>query len=322
MPAPLSFSVVICAYTEKRWDDLIRVVESVQHQSLPPKEIILVIDHNEILLERAITFFQGIKVIENSCANGLAGARNSGTASALGDVVAFIDDDASADLNWLAELNKGYYSANVLGVGGAISPIWSAARPGWFPDEFNWVVGCTYRGMPQANGKVRNLIGCNMSFRKEVFEGLGGFRLGRVASLSLGQDNDETEYCIRLRQHWPQAELIYRSSAVVRHQVTPQRSTRRYFLRRCFSEGISKARLSLLVGFGRGTASERTYVTKTLPGSILRIISHALPAFDLKNLEQVNAIVIGLVSTVAGYVVGSLLLVRSPKFLSSEASNH
>jgi hypothetical protein len=39
-------SVVICAYTEERWEQLKRAVASLQHQSITPREILVVIDHN------------------------------------------------------------------------------------------------------------------------------------------------------------------------------------------------------------------------------------------------------------------------------------
>jgi len=45
-------SVIICAYTEDRWNDLISAVESVRQQTLPATEIIIVIDHNPDLLKR------------------------------------------------------------------------------------------------------------------------------------------------------------------------------------------------------------------------------------------------------------------------------
>ena len=49
---PVQVSVIICAYTEARWTHLQYCVESVWRQTLPAKEIILVIDHNDALLAR------------------------------------------------------------------------------------------------------------------------------------------------------------------------------------------------------------------------------------------------------------------------------
>ena len=310
MANPENFSVVICAYTEKRRDSLARAVESVKNQTLPPLEIILVVDHNPALLTLAKTTFQGVTVIENSNSRGLSGARNSGIAAARGDIIAFIDDDAVAEPDWLAQLSAGYPAAGVEGVGGLITPEWISPRPKWFPAEFYWVVGCSYRGMPEKTGPVRNLIGCNMSFRREVFDTIGDFRIGRVGALSIGQENDETEFCIRLHRRWPEAVLLYRPEAVVHHEVTKGRSTRRYFRRRCFSEGLSKARLSGQVGLDKGTSTERSYVLKTLPAGLIRSLVRNIKPFDFKSLEQVSAVLVGLAATLTGYLAGSLEMLK------------
>ena len=45
-PFAQDISVVICAYTEDRWDDLVAAVASVQGQSESPREIVVVVDHN------------------------------------------------------------------------------------------------------------------------------------------------------------------------------------------------------------------------------------------------------------------------------------
>src|SRR5260370_41590387 len=94
-------SVIICAYTEKRWDDLVAAVESIQHQRTPPREIIVVIDHNSGLLSRVQENLPGVIAIENHEPKGLSGARNSGAKVAQGAVVAFLDDDAIARPDWI-----------------------------------------------------------------------------------------------------------------------------------------------------------------------------------------------------------------------------
>ena len=82
-------SVVICAYTEDRWDDLVAAVESVQRQSVPPLEVIVVIDHNPDLLERVRAHIPSVVAVENREQRGLSGARNSGIAVAQGVVVPY-----------------------------------------------------------------------------------------------------------------------------------------------------------------------------------------------------------------------------------------
>jgi hypothetical protein len=297
-------SVVICAHTEERWDQLERAVESVQNQTLIAREILVVIDHNPALADRAYRRLSTIRVIENTQQHGISGARNSGIASARGAIIAFLDDDAIAAPDWLEQLLAGYSSPNVLGVGGAIEPQWHSGRPRWFPEEFDWVVGCTYRGMPRQAAPVRNLIGCNMSFRRDVFAQVGGFRdqIGRVGARPSGCD--ETELCIRLRQRLPHALLLYTPLARVQHCVPAARAGWGYFSARCLLEGRSKALVARLVGAGAGSATERTYTLRTLPRGVARGLFDALVRCDLSGLARASAIALGLAITIVGYLQG------------------
>src|SRR6266568_2992580 len=138
IPAQTAYdiSVIICAYTEDRWNDLVAAIWSVQQQTLPPEEIIVVIDHNPGLLKRAREQLPGTIVMENIEAQGLSGARNSGIAVARSQIVAFLDDDAIAAPDWIERLIVCYTDPHVVGVGGKIEPLWIGMRPSWFPDEF------------------------------------------------------------------------------------------------------------------------------------------------------------------------------------------
>src|SRR5262245_11775286 len=104
----LDVSVVICAYTEKRWDDLVAAVASVQQQSLSPRETIVVIDHNPALLDRVRAHMPDVIAAENTETRGLSGARNSGIAASRSSIIAFLDDDAIAMPDWLEQLIAGY----------------------------------------------------------------------------------------------------------------------------------------------------------------------------------------------------------------------
>lgn len=299
-------SVIICAYTEQRWDDLIAVVASLQQQTRRPEEIIVVIDHNEALYSRALQQFPDIQVVRNTQQKGLSGARNSGIVYASGAVIAFIDDDATADAQWLETLLHCYSHQEIMGAGGQVSPLWLADHPGWFPEEFQWVVGCTYRGMPETSAPVRNLIGCNMSFRREVFETMGAFRtdIGRVDTLPVGCE--ETELCIRVNQHYPGRYILYEPRAIVHHRVPGMRGTWRYFFLRCYSEGISKALIGHYIGSKDGLSTEISYTLKTLPRGVIRGVRDALLRGDVSGLGRSAAIVTGLLVTTVGYLVGNL----------------
>jgi glycosyltransferase involved in cell wall biosynthesis len=301
-----NISVIMCAYTERRWDDMVAAIHAVQCQSVAPLEILLVIDHNLALAERARTAFPEVTVLENREARGLSGARNTGLAAARGEIIAFIDEDAVAAPDWLQHMSSGYDDPSVLGVGGAIEPWWPAERPSWFPDEFDWVVGCTYRGMPVATSPVRNLIGCNMSFRREVFTSVGGFRsgIGRIGTLPVGCE--ETELCIRARQRWPERSFLYDPRVRVRHRVTPERATWSYYWSRCYAEGLSKALVARFVGANDGLASERTYTLRVLPAGVFRAIAACVTRGDIAGLGRAAAIVAGLAITTFGYLRGSI----------------
>jgi GT2 family glycosyltransferase len=299
-----SFAVLICAYTLDRWEDLVAAVAAVQSQTRPASQLIVVIDHNPALFQRATRSFTGATVLENTEARGLSGARNTGIRAARAEVIAFMDEDAVPAPEWLDWLNDGYDDAQVLGVGGAIEPLWSEGRPRWFPAEFDWVVGCTYRGMPVTAAQVRNLIGCNMSFRRELFATLGGFRdgIGRIGTHPVGCE--ETELCIRAGRLWPKGILRYQPQARVAHRVPPQRATWRYFWSRCFYEGRSKAIVAALAGKSVGLATERAYTFHTLPRGVAQGLRDALLRRDVSGLGRALAIAAGLLITTAGYVSG------------------
>lgn len=315
-------SVVICAYTEERWQDLVDAVASLYHQTVLPHEIIVVIDNNSSLFARASGHFRGlpgrelsgrelsgeqlITVLENREQPGLSGARNTGIASATGEIIAFLDDDALAAHDWVEALVKGFVDPTVVGVGGAIVPMWESGRPRWFPKEFDWVVGCTYRGMPEESAPVRNLIGANMAFRRELFDTVGGFRsgVGQVGNSMLRCD--DTEFCIRVGQRWPQRHLLYFPTALVYHHVPANRARWHYFRTRCYTEGLAKALVANLVGTQDGLSSEWHYTLQTLPSGLLNGIRTTLRTADLSGLGQAFAITSGLLLTTIGYVIGRL----------------
>ena len=308
IPVAPDISVVICAYSEERWHDLLAAVESILQQTLPPGEIILVIDHNPGLLKQVQEHIPGVVVVKNMDARGLSGARNSGIAVAKGQVVAFLDDDAVATPDWLAAINEEFTDPQVLGIGGPVMPLWLDKTPAWLPKEFYWVVGCTYRGMPESTQAIRNPIGANMAFRREVFETVGGFRsgIGRVGTLPVGCE--ETELCIRARQQWPGRIFLYQLGATVLHRIPSSRTHWRYFCSRCYAEGLSKAVVAQYVGIKDALASEYTYTIQALPRGVIHSLKDALLYHDLTGFARAGAIVVGLVVTTAGYLIESVLL--------------
>ncbi|HYP39655.1 MAG TPA: glycosyltransferase [Chloroflexia bacterium] len=310
-------SVVICAYAEERWNDLAAAIQSVSDQVERPGEIIVVIDHNPQLLRRVSAHFPDVVTLENKEERGASGARNTGVAYAKGAIMAFLDDDATAEPDWLVHLLKAHRNPRVLGVGGELEPEWAGDPPKWFPEEFKWVVGCSYRGLPERAAPIRNLIAANMSVRRDAFEALGGFRSG-FGNIGKRLGCEETELCIRARQRWPKSVWLYEPQARVHHKVPAARSTWAYFRSRCYDEGLIKALVSRLVGSQDGLASERAYVVRTLPTGVAINLWGALRHRDVNRLLRAGAIVAGLAFTTLGYLKASLSSALTQRALSNE----
>lgn len=306
----LRVSVVICVYTEDRWEDILAAVDSVRGQSRPAYETLLVVDHNPELLRRLTERYADtgeVRVLANAGPRGLSAGRNTGIAAAGGDILAFLDDDAVAEQDWLRRLTGPYADPAVLAVGGRTLPVWaSGRRPAWFPEEFDWVVGCYYRGLPPGRARVRNVLGGNASFRREAFELAGGFTTG------IGRDGDtrplgceETELCIRLSAARPEAVLLLEDRAVIHHKVPAGREEFGYFRRRAYAEGISKALVTRSVGSRAGLETERRYTTRVLPAGVARGLRDALLGRP-GGAGRAGAIAAGLAAAACGYAVGTV----------------
>jgi glucosyl-dolichyl phosphate glucuronosyltransferase len=306
-------SVVICAYTTERWQLLRQAVWSVEQQLaddgsgsepiLGEVEIIVVIDHSDELLDAARTEWPQHRVVPNLERRGLSGARNTGVRIAAGELVAFLDDDASAEPHWLARLARHFDDPSVWGAGGYVEPRFVDGEPGWLPAEFGWVVGCSYRGQPTTVRDVRNPIGASMIFRRDAFALVGDFRdgMGRVGTIPLGCE--ETEFAIRVRAQG--GRVVHDPAARVRHTVPHERARWRYFVRRCWAEGLSKAAVVDLSGADEGLASERAYVRRVLPRAVIRSLGRVVAGPRRGSaVGRATAIVVGSVVTAAGFARG------------------
>jgi glycosyltransferase involved in cell wall biosynthesis len=303
-------SVVICAYTEDRWADILAAVSSVRAQSRPALETLLVVDHNAALLDRLAKEYKevpDVRVLANAGPRGLSAGRNTGIAAGRGEVIAFLDDDAVAERDWLAYFAAAYADPAVMAVGGRTEPVWaSGRRPAWFPEEFDWVVGCTYRGLPPGRVRVRNVLGGNASFRRAAFDAAGGFATG------IGRDGDrrplgceETELCIRLTRARPDAVLLIDDRAVIHHRVPAPREHFAYFRTRTYAEGLSKALVARSVGAQKGLESERRYATRVLPAGVARGLRDALLTRP-GGAARAGAIVAGVLTAAGGYALGTV----------------
>ncbi len=307
-PGQLDITVVICAYTEARWPLTQASLASVLAQDPPPNQLLLVVDHNAALAERARREYPRLTVVESDEEPGLSGSRNCGLREAACGVTVFLDDDAAARPGWLSALVGPYSDARVVATGGSVFPVWPAARPPrWLPPEFYWVVGCSYRGLPEETGPVRNPIGASMSMRTAPTRAVGGFysAVGRVGVKPRGCE--ETELSIRLSASLPGSLIIYVPESGVDHTVSRERVTFGYFVRRNWHEGQSKAMVVRLAGADAGLERERRHVLAVLPRAILNELRRAVTG-EPSAAARAGATVVGVAAAASGYVVAAARL--------------
>lgn len=304
--------MIICAFADERLELTVSAVDGVLQQEPAPREVFVVVDHNEPLAEHLRDRLPSeVVVIPNEGDQGLSSGRNTAIRRATADVIAFLDDDAVPHRHWLARLLAAFGDPTVVGAGGWTLPVWEDHQPDWFPATFLWVVGCSYEGQPET-GRVRNPFGGNMAFRRAAFERVGLFdtQIGRLGSMPVGCE--ETELCIRAAREIPGAQFVMVGGATIDHWVPQVRGEPRYLVRRCYYEGISKALVRTL-GDARSLDTERAYVTRALPLEMIRslrtlITGPARPA----AAGRIAAVLVGLAAAVAGYAYGSVRFLRTP----------
>jgi GT2 family glycosyltransferase len=287
-------SVVVACYTEDRFDGIRRALESVRKQSLEPRTVVVAVDNNESLADRLRAEFDWVTVVLNQGDRGSSATRNRGVESVKTSITAFLDDDETADEDWLLELSQPFTEQTVVGTGGTYEAVWARGKPSWFPDEFAWVVGGSYLGMPTETQEVRNVWAGNMAVRTAAFRALGGFRaeFGKHQGVYVPED---TDLCIRLTAA-NEGRWIYVPAAVVDHAVPTDRASLRFFVSRCFSEGRGKVLMSRGLGSSAVLAMEHAYV-KTSVRAAARHFARRSPS----EMLQGTVILLGLASAGAGY---------------------
>jgi len=300
--ATLRTSVIICAFTLDRWTLLSQAVQSVVDQIRQPFEVFLVIDHNREMYEQCATMLPplaagcewDLRVVENRFNTRLGGARTTAAELATGDVLVFLDDDASAEPTWLERIMKNYDASGVVAVGGPPVARYEASRPRWLPHECNWIFGCAYRGLPERRGPIDHLIGANMSIRRDVLISWGGFQ---------SDNHDDMDMSHRAIHAYGGSSVIYDPTAIVHHFVPNSRLTWTYFWRRCFF--VNKGKVAAFRGMGEASnlKAEFRFVARSLSRG-LASEGRELMRGDLYAIARYAALVAAIALGGAGSLAG------------------
>ncbi len=301
----MDVSVVICTYSFDMFDAFSESVESILNQTYDDIELILVVDGNQELYECVVEEYgdiESVQVHANEENLGLSGSRNNALEYATGDVVALIDDDAVADPDWIAELVSVYEKRDAIAVGGRMVADWVAGKPEFLPEEFYWLIGVTHKGFAEDGEEVRNTFGSNISFKRSVFEEIGGFEptMGRQGNNKL--QAEEIEFCVRMQLECGQG-VIYKDDAVVAHKVFDFRTKKQWLAKRAFWQGYSKRALEVIVS-DTNTDEESEFLMqlllKHIPERIKKLISNP----SMTKLTQFVALLLLTSLVGAGYVYG------------------
>jgi GT2 family glycosyltransferase len=309
-PRP-AVSIVIPTHSEQRWESLVRTVNAAKAQDYRPAEVVVVVDHNRKLYQRARRDLAGVTVLENVYASGVSGNRNTGAFHTRSALIAFLDDDVTACPEWLAKLVAPFDDPTVVGTGGGIDPDWENSRPRWMPDEFLWAVGGSYTGMPTVTAPIRNVWSASMMVRREVFMAVGGFRtgFGKVGSQNRPED---TELCLRMSRAGG-GRWMYVPSAVIRHEVPASRSTFSFFLKRCYAEGRGKVQMAGLNNGPDDLVTERDYLRRTIPRAVARNLADAARGRGVSHALRAGTVIVGVAAAGYGGAVETLAALRSAR---------
>ncbi len=210
-------SVVIS--TLNRREHLERTLVALREQTYREFEVIVVngpsVDGTDEMLESLNT-----RVRVAACQEASLGlSRNTGVAIASGEIVAFIDDDAIPRADWIETLVAPYKNSTVAAVGGPVFDVplnrvvWTlctCSRLGVVDTASEGPIG-RYAGA--AADPLAYTPGCNMSFRRQVLDEVGGFN-----SL-LSYNYDDVEICSRLIDRNHRIHLV--EDVLVRHHRAP-----------------------------------------------------------------------------------------------------
>jgi len=179
-------SVVVCAYNAE--STMNACLASLQRLRYPAYEMVVVNDGSTDRTGEIADQYEGVQVIHQAN-QGLSAARNVGIANSHGDIVAFTDSDCVVDPDWLYYLVATFLASGLPAVGGPNLP----------PPEDSFVASCVAAspGGPLHvlldDQEAEHIPGCNMAFRREVLEEIGGFDpIYRAAG-------DDVDLCWRLQ---------------------------------------------------------------------------------------------------------------------------
>ena len=244
-------SVIISTYN--RSQHLKDALKSLAEQDVPASRFEIVIADNnstdatkDVVIEFSKLLAPAVKYIKEK-QQGLSYARNSGVIQAEGRIVAFLDDDATADKSWIKEIIRVYDNFPDAGVvGGRIKPVWIKEKPAWLTKNLEMCFGVLDLGnITKEITFPQTPFGGNFSVNRMMFIETGGFSgmLGRKGKRLLS--SEEVLLCCHIQTR--SKKIFYTPEAVVYHKILPERLHKKYLFRRAYWQGKSTAIIEMRI---------------------------------------------------------------------------
>jgi glucosyl-dolichyl phosphate glucuronosyltransferase len=240
----IKISAIVCTF--KRPDYLRHALRSLCEQALPRDQYEIIVVDNDAAAEIAglVKEFDDGQINLRYIAEekvGLSHARNAGLKAAAGRYVAYMDDDARAERQWLEALVAAFEQTShcPAAVGGRVLLDWQGEKPGWVPERHVSLYTCVdYGAEARPLRDAEYLVGANLAFDKAQLLALGGFdaNLGRQGAVLLS--GEEAAILATMRER--KLVVYYEPAALVWHSVDPIRKRPSWLLKRMFWDGASQ----------------------------------------------------------------------------------
>lgn len=239
----MRWTIILCTFNRAR--DLAQALEKLRHLSYPADDHeILVVDNASTdetpeVIAAASTDMPNLVSLRAE-KPGLSHARNNGMAAARGELVAFIDDDAWPDSDWLHALERGFIDTDTACVGGKVVAVWpQGTPPTWLAERLFCFFSLVDYGKPGILSYPDYPAGTNIAFRKSALKNVGFFseELGRTGASLLSME--EVDMCLRIEDAG--YKVVYLPEAIVHHKVSENRFNEVWLKQRSHCQGISAA---------------------------------------------------------------------------------
>lgn len=241
MKAEFAYTIALC--THNHADRLERTLADLRRISLPRGDWeFLVIDNGcrddtpRLLAEHVWPKGWKVRIVREEQL-GLSHARNRAIAEASGEYLIFMDDDETADSDWLCAFERLIEAERPDAFGGRIRVLFEDDRPTWLADELLGFLGELNRSdaIAPLTAADTSFFGGNFGFRRSVCEQVGGFdaQLGRKGTTNIG--GEEVDFYLRLLDAG--LNVWWTPEAIIFHRIQAAKLKRSYFLDLHYRQG-------------------------------------------------------------------------------------